>query len=190
MLYFAYGSNMSVPRLRHRVPSAHALSAAMLHGHRLAFHKAGRDGSAKCDAAPGRCVQEHLYGVVYRIDPQERPLLDAAEGLGNGYEEKRVSVRCLDGPEVEAFTYCATHIDPSLRPFPWYLEHVIRGARAHGLPPSYIAMITGVQTTADWDASRQASEMAIYRGSPGADPHQLRRPVRHHRPRQDAHTAG
>jgi hypothetical protein len=50
MQYFAYGSNMSLRRLRTRVPSAVKLGNATLFGHQLKFHKRSQDGSAKCDA--------------------------------------------------------------------------------------------------------------------------------------------
>jgi hypothetical protein len=50
MLYFAYGSNMSVSRLVARTPSAQPLGRCALRGHQLRFHKVGGDGSAKCDA--------------------------------------------------------------------------------------------------------------------------------------------
>ena len=38
LLYFAYGSNLSTPRLRARVPSARKLESAVLTHHRLVFH--------------------------------------------------------------------------------------------------------------------------------------------------------
>ena len=162
MLYFAYGSNMSTRRIRQRVPSAQPLSVGVLDGHRLAFHKVGRDGSAKCDALVSPNVGECLYGVVYRIDPAHRARLDAAEGLGNGYQCKTVALRLADGTRATAFTYYATHIDPSLRPYPWYKEHVLRGAREHGLPGPHIAEIAGIPTVDDHDPARQVLESAVY----------------------------
>ena len=163
MLYFAYGSNLSVPRLRQRVPSARPLAVAVLDGHRLAFHKVGRDGSAKCDAALAPQDDATLYGVVYRIDARHKPRLDDAEGLGSGYQQKTVEVRHADGTRCSAFTYYATHIDPGLRPYPWYKEHVVRGARAQALPPAHIALIEAVETIDDPDPQRHQRELAIYR---------------------------
>ena len=46
-LYFAYGSNLSSPRLRARVPSARPEGVARLEGQRLALDKPGRDGTAR-----------------------------------------------------------------------------------------------------------------------------------------------
>ena len=83
--YFAYGSNMSIARLRSRVPSARSLGCCRLEEHDLRFHKAGRDGSAKCDALHTGRKQDLVHGVLFRIDALERPALDMAEGLGHGY---------------------------------------------------------------------------------------------------------
>ncbi len=48
MKYFAYGSNMSLARLKGRVPSAKRLGMFCLRNHQLAFHKISKkDGSAK-----------------------------------------------------------------------------------------------------------------------------------------------
>ena len=162
-LYFAYGSNLSVARLRARTPSARVLHRAALPGHALRFHKAGRDGSAKCDAFhtghPAHCVQ----GVVFEIARAEKPVLDRHEGLGNGYEEKWVTLQAAGAGPLRALLYYATHIDPHLRPYHWYKAHVLYGAREHGLPPEYVAAVAGVPSVPDPDPARHARELAIYR---------------------------
>jgi gamma-glutamylcyclotransferase (GGCT)/AIG2-like uncharacterized protein YtfP len=162
MLYFAYGSNMSTQRLLQRVPSARAPQAAVLQGHRLVFHKVGRDGSAKCDAVASGHDRDAVHGVLYQIDKGHKPRLDGFEGLGQGYGQKSVTVRLADGTEWLAVTYCATHVDDTLRPYPWYLEHVLRGACEHGLPDHYRAAIAAVQTVDDPDPHRHAMELAVY----------------------------
>lgn len=153
---------MSCRRLRQRVPSARVVATGILHGHRLAFHKSGRDGSAKCDAAQSPQPDDCVFGVVYHIDPAHKSRLDAAEGLGNGYEEKIISVYRADAAALSAFTYCATHIDRGLKPFSWYHEHVLRGANEHALPAAYVAAIAAVESIEDPDLQRQSRELAIY----------------------------
>ena len=39
MLYFSYGSNMSLQRMKERVPGAELISIATLFEHQLKFHK-------------------------------------------------------------------------------------------------------------------------------------------------------
>ncbi|MEJ2299493.1 MAG: gamma-glutamylcyclotransferase [Woeseiaceae bacterium] len=160
--YFAYGSNMSIARLRARVPSAEKLGCYRLHGYELRFHKAGRDGSAKCDAFHTGLDEHVIHGVLFRIDPAERPALDRAEGLGHGYTDMRVRVIGTDGGLVEAFTYQALLTDAMLRPYSWYLNHVLVGARESGLPPDYIARIEAWHCLQDHDRERDARERAIH----------------------------
>jgi len=162
LLYFAYGSNMSTPRLVSRVASAHAIAAACLPAHTLRFHKQGRDGSAKCDACHTGLASDAVHGVVFRIAAGEKALLDEQEGLGNGYGEKTVIVTGAHGKSYRAFTYYATCIDPCLRPFHWYLEHVIRGAIEHRLRDEYIAAIRAIASVGDPVPGRHDCELAIY----------------------------
>lgn len=163
MIYFSYGSNMSVRRLRSRVPSARPVGAARLPAHQLRFHKVSHhDGSAKCDACHTGNDSHFVMGVLYDILPAEKSHLDRVEGVGYGYEQKQVVVEALDGGSVEAFTYYATLIDPSLRPFGWYHLHVLTGAREHRLPERYVCEIMAVDILEDPDAARHAREISIY----------------------------
>jgi gamma-glutamylcyclotransferase len=160
--YFAYGSNMSSRRLKARVAGARIRCTARLVGYRLCFQKIGRDGSAKCDAEPTVGAEEIVYGVVYRIPSEQRPRLDACEGLGQGYRAAKVRLLCDNGDELTAFCYLATRIDPTLRPFDWYREHVLRGAREHGLPSAYRAVIAAVPIWLDRDLGRRERELSLY----------------------------
>jgi gamma-glutamylcyclotransferase len=159
---FAYGSNMSTRRIRERAPSARPIGVGRLAGHRLAWHKAGRDGSAKCDITPSDRPDDAVWGVLYEIASNERHGLDQAEGLGRGYEHRTVTI-LTDSRSVAADVYCATQIDRSLRPFDWYLGLVLDGAIEHGLPARYVAGIEAVTADIDPNADRRQANFAILR---------------------------
>ena len=144
--YFAYGSNLSTERLRARVPSARARGRGRLLHHALRWHKIGRDGSGKCDIVP-TSAPSVVWGVLFDVAQDEKPALDAVEGLGIGYFEKEVRIVTDDG-ECLALTYHANpaRIDAALRPFDWYKDYVVRGAREHGLPADYIRELEVVET--------------------------------------------
>ena len=155
---------MSSRRLLSRVPSASIIGTAILTHHELRFHKvSNKDGSAKCDIMETGMRSHSVIGVVFDIPESEKPQLDEAEGLGNGYETKDVAVEMHSGIIIEAYTYYATHIDPSLRPFHWYKQHVLTGAMEHGLPASYIRLIDAIVSDADPDTARHERELSIYR---------------------------
>ena len=160
--YFAYGSNMSLARLSQRVPSATSKGWAVLEEHQLFFHKASMDGSAKCDAFLTGDPLHRVFGVLFTIDPDHKPLLHRVEGVGRGYEEKTISIIDASGKQESAFTYYATHIDSSLQPYSWYLEHVLIGAREASLPAGYIRELARITTTEDQDLDRNQRERSIH----------------------------
>lgn len=162
MKYFAFGSNMSLNRLRERVPSCEVVGTFRLLEHTLCFHKRGTDGSAKCDAYYTGKPCDVVYGVLYDIDSAEKKTLDIAEGLGHGYEEKWVSVLSPMQAVENAVTYYATHIDRSLFPFSWYKKHVLVGANEAELPIYYQQQIEAIVAIGDPDLERAARQLAIH----------------------------
>jgi AIG2-like family len=125
--YFAYGSNMSTPRLRYRVPGCRFTFVARLPNHKLCFHKRSNDGSAKCNALGTAKPTDAVIGAVYQIPMNEKPALDDAEGLGSGYHEEIVQVLSPEGEKVTVHAYIAdaSFIDDSLQPYSWYKDFVL-----------------------------------------------------------------
>jgi gamma-glutamylcyclotransferase len=163
--YFAYGSNMSSRRLVARVPDARSLGTGVLRGHELRFHKRSRDGSGKCDAHQVDRDDARVIGVLFKVSPEGKTVLDRIEGLGAGYEEKVVTVSMPDGNLTMAHTYYATDIADGLLPYCWYRHHVLAGAREFGLPADYVQSIARVPHVSDDDAGRRTREMSIYRAT-------------------------
>lgn len=163
MLYFAYGSNMSLPRFQQRLPNACLHGVGSLREFQLRFHKAGRDGSAKADLLYTGHYHDRVFGVLYQLTEDEKRLLDRIEDCGVGYEIKPVEVTMPCGNQFSAFTYIALHIDRSRKPFHWYHHHVLHGAREAGLPTDYIQHIREHCVEIDNDINRVNREMMIYR---------------------------
>lgn len=160
---FAYGSNLCVARMLARAPGARVLATGRISGHALRWHKKGRDGSGKCDAVETGAGADEVWGAVYEMTEADKRALDRFEGLGEHYFEKTVVVRTGDGREIDAGVYVASPrwIDDGARPWRWYLEHVLAGAREHGLPPPYVAALERVPADDDPDRARHARESAI-----------------------------
>lgn len=154
---------MSTPRIQRRVKSAIPVSMARLHEHSLRFHKKSTDGSAKCDIMHTHDPNDIVYGVVFEMLVCDKPILDSYEGLGKGYEEKSVVIIQHDGRSRCATAYYASHIDASLKPYHWYKQHVLRGAREHALPAEHVKAIAAIASIADPDHQNHINELAIYR---------------------------
>ena len=166
MLYFAYGSNMCTDRLRapDRVPSAKSLGIARISGYAFRFHKVSKkDCSAKADAYYTGNPTDTIWGVIFSIDPAEKPNLDRAEGLGGGYDEKEFTVTDMEGNEHRTVAYIAepSHIQKELLPYSWYKRFVVEGARRSGLSSEYIAQIDAMPATEDPDRARDARNRKI-----------------------------
>ncbi|MGC7403998.1 gamma-glutamylcyclotransferase family protein [Pandoraea pneumonica] len=168
-LYFAYGSNMYVPRLTAptRAPSARALCAGYVVGRRLTFNKVSKDGSGKCDCLETGNPDDRIFGVLFAVNVGDRRNLDRVEGVRNGYEVQNVDVITSDR-NIQALTYVATDTSKGVRPYDWYWEFVLRGAEEAGHPEDHVRLIRNTVWVKDPDDARAHRERAILQSSSGA----------------------
>lgn len=149
--YFAYGSNLHPIRLQKRVPSAMLKGMIVMLGYQLRFHKRHHeDNSGKCNMLLTGQKNDLVYGALYEMNENEKPLLDLCEG--EGYRCDTLQVQFNDA-EYESFVYIAeeSHIDDSLKPHSWYQEIVLLGAEYHQLPEDYLNRIRGIDVGIDPD---------------------------------------
>ncbi|MEX0730393.1 MAG: gamma-glutamylcyclotransferase family protein [Aquisalimonadaceae bacterium] len=163
LYYFAYGSNMHPARLRERTPSCRRIGVARLPGHVLRFHHLSvSDGSGKCNVVETGHPDDVVYGVVYGIPPAERRALDAAENLGVGYRIRHMTVQMGEG-QRRVFCYIAVDgtINDQSRPYCWYRDIVLHGARQHAFPEAYLAAIAAEQVGRDPNPERMAHHRGL-----------------------------
>lgn len=168
MIYFAYGSNMLTYRLEKRVGKVEIIGVGILQQYELRFNKKSKDDSLKADAFFTGSDKDTVVGILFKIDPNKKPELDKAEGLGNGYSIKDVQVlNSSNNESVKAFTYFATDIDNTEinLPYDWYLEIIIAGANEHNIPEEYISKIKGVKTKQDTNENRKILNLSIIKES-------------------------
>lgn len=126
-------------RLVARCPSAQVFGRAAAPGWRVEFWKHGRDGSGKATLIEDTATQ--VPGVLYRIEDGDLAALDRAEGAGFGYD--RLDDLAIDaaGTTLRVTSYVASHPEPDLLPFDWYLALVVAGAEQAGLGADHIAAL-------------------------------------------------
>lgn len=165
-LVFAYGSNMCRERMINRVSSAIPLGTGVLQRHRLTFHKRGMDGSAKANAFYTGSACDATWGVLFRIDVTQKPMLDQFESVGVGYETVMKGIQTAGGKVVQAWTYIALSVavEGGLKPFTWYKDFVIQGARQHDLPSEYIRILQSTDAVHDSDTLRSQANARILAG--------------------------
>ena len=128
MKVFCYGSNMSSRRITERCPNSVFIGVAKVSGYQLVFNKSSKDGSGKANLV--YIGGDNLvWGVIFDISEDQKPLLDKAEGLGWGYDEYKLIVINDLGEEIECVCYIATdekYLDKGLKPYDWYKEYCNR----------------------------------------------------------------
>lgn len=177
LYYLAYGSNLHPQRLLQRVPSAEVIGTVQMTGCTLSFSKRSKDGSGKCtirlpnlpaetDAPAALCAQSHaaepcMYGVLYRFHPSHKRALERAEGT-DGYQEQFVSC-AVENQQYQAFVYIAraSHLDASLKPYHWYRDFVVEGAKYHRFSAEYLTWLQAEEALPDTDPARAATEVAL-----------------------------
>lgn len=127
---------MDPEQMRERCPGSRALGAARLAGWRLTFT---RDSSARGGGVPHiePAGDDEVWGVLWDLAEAHLDALDVYEGVAAGAYVREKTTVSHDGKDLECFVYVAVptgYKAPSKR----FLEGIVRGAEAHGLPASYV----------------------------------------------------
>ncbi len=96
------------------------------------------------------CRKSSVYVAVYDLDPEEKPALDKAEGLGYGYDVQRIGVPGYG----DCYTYVGTDLDPKLNPYDWYRNLVLAGCNFLEFPTRYTQTIAALPFVIDRDSAR------------------------------------
>ena len=153
MRYAAYGSNLHPLRLTDRIRSAKLIATNYLPNWSLCFHKRSKDDSGKCSISVG---DDGVHFAIFEISDDDKMALDKIEGVGLGYSE--ISLSLPDVGHCVSYIAEKSHIDGSLRPYDWYMEFVLVGARFHGFPDEYLKRIESIQTLCDPKPRRRIKE--------------------------------
>ena len=138
MIYLAYGSNLHVPQMQRRCPTAKVLGTATLTGYRLVFN------------GVATIVPDHDRSVpvlLWEIQPADEKALDAYEGFPHLYRKETVQVD-LDGRSVDAMVYLMN--DDGVRPpGSFYYEVIREGYLMNGLDPAPLEQARTESLTAE-----------------------------------------
>lgn len=167
MLYFAYGSNMSVKRLNDRKIHTDKVGIGELRDYKLVCNKKSMDQSLKFNIESSKGSQ--VYGVMYRVPESDMPKLDEFEGAlhGDKHYIREMMTIIYNGEEQQAATYictCTENIDNSgkNKPYSWYVHHALIGACEAGIDHDYIKKYINIASKEDQNKSRASRELKIY----------------------------
>lgn len=98
---------MSYQRIAARVSQCESLGVYYLPQYQFKCHKVGLDGSAKGNAFYTG-DESRIYGVLYALSDTDKTLLDTIEGVGKGYECRKVTVYDYSNADTSAYTRAYT----------------------------------------------------------------------------------
>jgi len=142
---------MLVERLTRRCPSARPIATAIATRYEVRFDKIGRDNSAKATLFKTGDKSHNAPGVIFKISVDELPALDDAEGDGYLRLDDFAVTRIDDNASAITKTYIArSHArDKSLKPFNWYRDLCVAGAKEAGLPRRHIDYLSDISASSD-----------------------------------------
>jgi len=118
--YLAYGSNMNLPQMALRCPTAKVVGATMLDGWRLQFN-------GVATIVPESGAQTPV--VVWAIQEQDERNLDRYEGYPTFYFKKDLTVK-LNGEKITAMAYIMAAGHEEAEPSAFYYRTIEAGYKS------------------------------------------------------------
>ena len=162
VLHFAYGSNMCVPMMRHRCPTARLGGCAVLPGYRFIITQ---DGFASIISAPGGCV----HGLLWRLTPRDLAALNAYEQIDSGLYRAATMAVVANRRSLAALVFIGRSRVRG-EPRPGYMDLIAAAARDAGFPPHYVRTLARLrQPTGSAGVPAHSSVVSIQRRRGGLD---------------------
>lgn len=126
-LYIAYGSNLNLPQMAHRCPTAKVVGKSEIKDYELLFRGGRRGGVATVEPKEGSSVPVLLWD----IKPRDEVALDRYEGYPSLYQKKNLNLE-LNGRSVEAMVYVMTPGHAAGSPSDYYYNVIAEGYQTAG----------------------------------------------------------
>lgn len=126
-LYIAYGSNLNLPQMAFRCPTAEIAGKSELKGYELLFRGGRRGAVATVEPRDGGSVPV----LLWKIREADEEALDRYEGYPHFYEKQMMEVE-LDGKPVSAMVYVMTPGHEFGIPSDYYADVIREGYETAG----------------------------------------------------------
>jgi len=126
-LYIAYGSNLNLPQMAKRCPTAKVLGASEIKNYALVF-RGGRHGAV---ATIEPCEGSSVPVLLWEITQKDEKALDIYEGYPSFYGKETMELP-LDGGTVPAMVYIMTPGHRLGYPSDFYYNTILEGYKSAG----------------------------------------------------------
>lgn len=126
-LYVAYGSNLNLPQMAKRCPTAKVVGTRKMKNFRLLFRGHPEGAVATVEPYKGGIVPV----LVWEITEADEIALDRYEGWPYLYRKETVKIK-LSGKTVEAMVYIMNEGRPLGQPNHYYYTTILEGYKSQG----------------------------------------------------------
>lgn len=126
-LYIAYGSNLNLPQMEFRCPTAEVAGVSELKDYELLFRGGRRGAVATVEPKEGSSVPV----LLWKIHQKDEEALDIYEGYPRLYDKQMMDVE-LDGRTVSAMVYIMTPGHEFGVPSDYYADVIRQGYESAG----------------------------------------------------------
>ena len=132
-LYIAYGSNLNLPQMAFRCPTAKVVGASEIKGYELLF-RGGRKGAvATVEPLEGGSVPV----LLWKIRRGDEQALDRYEGYPHFYRKEMMEVE-LNGKTVSGMVYVMNGGYELGAPSDFYLNTILEGYKTAGFDTDFL----------------------------------------------------
>ncbi|MFT8889533.1 MAG: gamma-glutamylcyclotransferase family protein [Ethanoligenens sp.] len=132
-LYIAYGSNLSLPQMACRCPTARVAGASEIKDYELLFRGGRRGAVATVEPLKGASVPV----LLWKIQPADEQSLDRYEGYPHFYHKEILPVE-LAGKTQPAMVYIMNGGHPLGAPSDYYLQTIADGYKTAGFDTDFL----------------------------------------------------
>lgn len=126
-LYIAYGSNLNLPQMAFRCPTAKVFGTSEIKDYELLFRGGRRSSVATVEPLKGSSVPV----LLWKLKEKDLQALDRYEGYPHFYRKEILPVE-LKEKTVQAMVYIMNDGHPLGAPSDYYLNTILEGYRSAG----------------------------------------------------------
>ncbi|MGF7145478.1 hypothetical protein HNQ56_003921 [Anaerotaenia torta] len=132
-LYIAYGSNLNLPQMAFRCPTAKVVGASEIKDYELLFRGGRKSSVATVEPLKGSSVPV----LLWKLKERDLQALDRYEGFPSFYRKEILPVE-LKGKTIPAMVYIMNDGHPFGSPSDYYLDTIMEGYKAAGFDTEFL----------------------------------------------------
>jgi hypothetical protein len=132
-LYIAYGSNLNLPQMAFRCPTAKVVGASEIKDYELLFRGGRKNSVATVESLKGSSVPV----LLWKLKERDLQALDRYEGFPSFYRKEILPVE-LKGKTIPAMIYIMNDGHPFGSPSDYYLDTIMEGYQSAGFDTEFL----------------------------------------------------